>query len=299
VSEILDKWSPQALKSIGRLDFIAKEVLDGVKQGMHRSIRHGFSTEFFDYKTYQPGDDAQKIDWRLYSKTGKFFVKRFEADTSLECTMVLDCSPSMNWRWKDNISKREYVSVLAASLGMMFIEQRDHVGLLAYGSGATRYLPPKSAVKHLMSIFSELEREALPGATHTMLESVHELRSMKKHRGLIIVFSDLEIPEEEVMESLDLLRAKDDEVIVFHVLDEAEVVLPFGQVTHLVDSESGELMPVNFNVLKQEHAKRLEVFRDRFQQECRCRGITYVPLDTSYSYVRAVNEMNLKRKDIF
>jgi hypothetical protein len=116
---------------------------------------------------------------------------------------------------------------------------------------------------------------------------------------LIIVFSDLEIPEEEVMESLDLLRAKDDEVIVFHVLDEAEVVLPFGQVTHLVDSESGELMPVNFNVLKQEHAKRLEVFRDRFQQECRCRGITYVPLDTSYSYVRAVNEMNLKRKDIF
>ena len=105
-----DKWSPEALAAIGRLDFIAREILDGVQQGLHRSIRRGFSSEFFDYKNYQPGDDASRIDWHLYAKTGKYYIKRFEAETSLECMILADFSPSMRWRWKDTVSKSDYAA---------------------------------------------------------------------------------------------------------------------------------------------------------------------------------------------
>lgn len=294
-----DKWSPEMLSSLGRLDFIAREVLDGVRQGIHRSVRRGFSSEFFDYKSYQSGDDARQIDWRLYSKTRKFFVKRFEAETSLECMMLIDMSNSMEWRWENAINKREYATVLTASLGTLFIEQRDLVGLFTFGERGTRFLPPKSSLKQLNSLFAVLGESGTNDDPRTLVEAVHELRGIQRHRGLAVLVSDLEVPQEEVIESLRILRARNDEVVVFHLLDRAEVDLPFQNATHFEDSETGHVYPVDFASLKRSHDQRIHEFRKFFERECRESRVTYVPLDTSVSYVEAILRMDQVRRDLF
>jgi len=290
------RWSPEALKALGRLDFIAREILDGVEHGLHHSLRRGFSSEFFDYKSYGFGDDAAKIDWRLYAKTGKFFVKRFEAETSLDCMILADLSPSMLWRWRDSLSKREWAAMLAASLALLFVMQRDHVGLHSFGSASQVHLPPKSSTPHLESIFAALDSGACAPGGPGLLETASSLGSIKLHKGLVILLSDLEIPETELRESLRLLKAKGDEMIVFHILDKAEVELPFSSATHLCDSETGELLHCDLPALKASHAKAVSAFRDFARRECMSLDSVYVPLDTSSSCVEAILSMCRERK---
>ncbi len=292
------RWSPDALRALGRLDFIARETLAGVAHGLHRSVRRGFSSEFFDYKAYDQGDNAAKIDWRLYAKTGKFYVKRFEAETSLDCMMLADASPSMNWRWRDAISKREYSAMLAASLALLFTNQRDHVGLHSFGSLPLRHLPPKSSSEHLEAIFAALDAGPFDPGGLGLLETALGLGSIKLHRGIVALFSDLEMPQEEVLESLRLLRARGDELVVFHILDKAELSLPFESATHLRDSETGELIPCSLADMKAAHGKAVASFRGFVKAECQALDSVYVPLDTSVSCVEAILLMLREREEL-
>jgi len=291
-------WSPEAIRALGRLDLIARRILDGVRQGLHRSFRRGFSTEFFDYKNYQPDDDVRKIDWRLYAKTNRFFVKRFEAETSLECMMLLDLSPSMSWRWQNTISKREYAVALAASLGLLLLEQRDAVGLLAFGDGENRFLPPRGSLKQVPAIFSALETSST-GEASSLPDAVRTFQGMRRHRGLAILFSDLELPLEELEEGIRQLGARNDEAIVFHILDKAEIELPFAQATHFRDSETGGILPVNMESLRKTHAVRVREFRERAAAISSCSNVLHVPVDTGMSYVDALLSMRTRREELF
>lgn len=305
-TESENRWSPETLATIGRLDFIALEVLDGVRQGLHRSIRRGFSSEFFDYKNYQDGDDATKIDWRLFAKTNKFYIKRFEAETSLECMIITDFSESMRWKWRDTVSKLEYASMTASALALLFSRQRDLVGLHSFGILPQRHLNPRASAKHSELFISMMtppiqmknssdNTEKLP----TLLETARGAGSILQHRGLVILFSDFEMPENEIRESLSLIRARGHELVVFHLLDIAEIKLPFDDVTHFLDSESNEMLPVNIEELRNSQPERIANFRAMVTSACSSVNAVYVPVDTSESPVDAILNMNRVRKEQF
>ena len=293
------RWSPEALKALGRLDLIAKEVLDGIRQGLHRSMYRGFSAEFFDYRAYEQSDDAAKIDWRLYARTGKFFIKRFEAETSLECMILPDLSASMRWRWENTICKQEYAAILAASLGLLLISQRDLVGLHTFGMKPNRHLPAKSSRAHIEAFFGVLAAQGAPEeSARELLELARSTNAVLNHKGLLILISDLEIPEDDLRESLSLLRARGDELIVFHLLDRAEIELPFSSATHLRDSETGALIRFDPGFRKQQR-KIAEAFRKKAESICMEYGALAIPVDTALSPVEAILEMSRRRKGMF
>ena len=290
------RWSPEALKALGRLDLIAKEVLDGIRLGLHRSMRRGFSAEFFDYRAYEPSDDAAKIDWRLYARTGKFYLKRFEAETSLECMILLDVSNSMRWRWENTVSKQEYAAILAASLGVLLTAQRDLVGLHTFGMKPNRHLPAKSSRAHIEAFFSILAAPGEPAeSAGELLELARSTDAIRTHKGILILISDLEIPEEDLRESLSLLRAGGDELIVFHLLDRAEIELPFSNATHFRDSETGAL--IRFDPAFRKRQKEIAAaFRNKAESVCLEYGALAIPVDTALSPVEAILEMSRRRK---
>ncbi len=318
-----DKWSPEALAAIGRLDFIAREILDGVQQGLHRSIRRGFSSEFFDYKNYQPGDDASRIDWRLYAKTGKYYIKRFEAETSLECMILADFSPSMRWRWKDTVSKSDYAACLLAALALLFTRQRDLVGLHSFGTHPERHIPPRASSKQAELLISMMLPSGSPlraaaargganaaaaggeghrsekGKVPSLLQTARGISSILQHRGLILLASDFEMPEEEIQESFSLLKGKGNELVVFHLLDIAEITLPFEEATHFRDSETGQLMPVRIKTLRETMRQRIESFRAAVKSAAEAVNADYIPADTAMSPVDVILRMNQARKEHF
>lgn len=293
------RWSPEALKALGRLDLIAKEVIDGIRQGLHRSIRRGFSAEFFDYRAYEQSDDAAKIDWRLYARTGKFFVKRFEAETSLECTILLDVSNSMRWRWENTLSKQEYAAILAASLGLLLAGQRDLVGLHTFGMKPNRHLPAKSTRRHIEEFFSVLAAPGEPAeSAGELLELARSTDAVRSHKGMQVLISDLEIPEEDLRKSISLLRACGSELIVFQLLDRAEIDLPFSGATHLRDSETGAL--IRFDPAFRQRGKEIvKAFRRKAEAVCTEYGALAIPIDTALSPVEAILEMSRRRKGMF
>ena len=316
-----DKWSPEALAAIGRLDFIAREILDGVQQGLHRSIRRGFSSEFFDYKNYQPGDDASRIDWRLFAKTGKYYIKRFEAETSLECMILADFSPSMRWRWKDTVSKSDYAACLLAALALLFTRQRDLVGLHSFGTHPERHIPPRASSKQAELLISMMLPSGSPlraatargganaaagevrrsekGKVSSLLQTARGISSILQHRGLILLASDFEMPEEEIQESFSRLKGKGNELVVFHLLDIAEITLPFEEATHFRDSETGQLMPVRIKTLRETMRQRVESFRAAVKSAAEAVNADYIPADTAMSPVDVILRMNQVRKEHF
>ncbi len=295
-SSDLQRWSPETLKAVGRLDLIANEVLDGIRAGLHRSVRRGFSAEFFDYRPYGPSDDAAKIDWRLYARTGKYYLKRFEAETSLECTILLDTSGSMRWRWRETVSKMEYGMMLAASLGLLLTRQKDQVGLHTFGSLPNRHLKPRASRSHIEEFFGLLAAQGTPAdSSAELLKTAKAVGSLRTHKGLTVLISDLEVPEEELRRSISLLRSHGDELIVFHLLDRAEVELPFSDATHLRDSETGEL--IRFDRSMREHLRSIaEEFRRKVNAVCSENGACCVEITTALSPVEAILAMNEARK---
>ncbi|NQZ66986.1 MAG: DUF58 domain-containing protein, partial [Lentisphaeria bacterium] len=180
------KFDPELLRQLGRIDIISKVIVDGLKQGGRKSRRKGFSSEFSDYKPYVEGDDLRLLDWRLYARTEKLYVKRFEAETSLEILLLMDATASMAWRWEDSISKLEYSANLMAAIAGIHIQQQDQVGLLVYDADDMHHLPPRARNTQLDLIFSVLAG-LKPGAADSFEILVNSLNEMKHHRGRIII----------------------------------------------------------------------------------------------------------------
>jgi len=291
-----EQFDPEILQQLGRIDLIVSIIVDGVRQGLHRTRRRGFSTEFSDFKLYVPGDDLRLLDWRIYARTDRLFVKCFEAETSLELMLVLDATASMAWRWEQRISKLEYATNLLAALACIHMKQQDQVGLLVHDARELHHLPPRCRRTQLNAIFALLE-EVEPGHANTFALLVDSLSTVKRHRGLVIACSDLEEDESTIEASLKTLAGAEDEVILFHLLDQAEIELPFAQITHLRDSETGATIPVRLEDLKREHEAGLAQFRDHWREQCEKCGVLYVPIHTGMDYVDAIHTMLEARTD--
>jgi len=289
-----NRFDPEVLQEAGRIDLIARTIVQGIAQGIHRSRQKGFSTEFRDHRPYVEGDDLRFLDWHVYGRTNRLFVKCFQAETSLEVTLLLDATGSMAWRWKNHISKLEYAGNLLAALALLHIRSSDRVGLMVHDAGQMHILPPRAQRKQLEGIFSVLTSLS-PGGGDSFYLLARELADARRHRGRVIICSDLEEDEESVADALSIMGATGNEIILFHILDSAEIVLPFADSTCLKDSETGELLPVNIRKLQAEHQQCVRDFRARWQLECETRKIVYVPMDTGMRYDHVILEMMERR----
>ncbi len=289
---------PELAAQIKRLDLRAKMVVRGFLQGLHASPFHGFSVEFSEHRRYAHGDDPKDIDWVAYAKTEKYYVKKFESETNLTGYLVIDLSQSMNYTYRQQLTKLDYSICLAAALAYLMIQQQDPVGLMTFDTKLRASIPPRSRRSQLPTILSHLTKLQTAGKTD-LAGSLQQMSAMLRHRSLIMLMSDLLTDEEPMMRALRNLRHAGHDLIVFHVLDEAEVSFPFKGLIELVDPESGRRESISAEDAARDYRKTVEDYRSKLRKELTESRIDYVPLDTQQPYDKALLEYLLSRRNRF
>jgi len=309
---------PEVIRQVARLDLRAKFIVQGFLTGLHSSPFQGFSVEFSEHRKYAPGDDLKYLDWGVYAKTGKYFVKKFQAETNMTGYLVMDLSKSMDWNGRaearkakvrldgsspgpadETLTKFEYAICLAAALGYLMIHQQDPVGLVAFDTKLRHVVPPKSKRSQLGTILSVLANLKPTGETN-IGDSLFQLASMIKGKSLVMVFSDLITDPEPVLRSLYRLRYSGHEVILFHILDELEVNFP---ITGLVDFEDVEAPDEHLEIdaagIRDDYLAAVRELRDHYRAECANANIDYVPTDTSVGFDKALLDYLVLRQRRF
>ena len=265
--------------------------------GLHKSPYHGFSVEFAEHRQYMPGDDIKHIDWKVYGKTDRFYVKQFEEETNLKAFLLLDRSASMGYA-SNGVSKYQYATYLAAALSYMMIRQRDAVGLVTFDNKIHRLLPPRSIPTYLTRILQELENTSAANTTN-IAHTLHNIAERIKRRGLIILFSDLfdENPH-ELIQGLKHFRHRNHEVIVFHILDAMEQSFAFKSDAIFEDMETGAKISTQPAHVRSEYRKLMKSFLNKIKKSCRENNIDYVRLSTDSPFDLALTKFLQKRKRI-
>ncbi len=280
---------PEVIRQISRLDLQAQFIVKGFLQGLHASPLHGFSVEFSEHRRYAPGDNPDDIDWLVYAKTDKYYIKKFEAETNITGYLVMDLSASMAYSHEQELTKFEYSICLAAALCYLMIHQNDPVGLITFGERIVDSLAPKSKrqqIGNILSILAKLQ----PHDKTDVAQSLCQLAAMLKHSSLVMIFSDLLVDPEPVIAALRRLRHGGHDVILFHVLDQAEVAFPFEGLVELRDPESGAVIEIDADGYRSDYLDEIEAFRSLYKRECLQSSIDYVPLDKIMQVDRALNE---------
>lgn len=289
---------PELAAQIKRLDLRAQMVVKGFLQGMHSSPFHGFSVEFSEHRLYTQGDDPKDIDWQAYAKTERYYVKKFEAETNITGYIVMDLSKSMDYTFRQSLTKFDYCICLAAALSYLMLMQQDPVGLITFDKKIRANLAPKSRRSQFAAILSQLTKLQVAGETE-LKSPLLQLAAMLRHRSLIMLMSDLLADVDPTLEAIRILKHAGHDVIVFHVLDEAEVQFPFQGIVQLNDPETGESMSVNADDIGNDYRENIRKFREQLQRGCSESKIDYVPLDTSMPYDKAITEYLLSRRNRF
>lgn len=286
---------PEVIRQISRLDLRAQFIVKGFMQGLHASPFHGFSVEFSEHRKYSAGDDPNDIDWLVFAKTDKYYIKKFEAETNITGYLVMDLSRSMGYTYRQELTKFDYGICLAAALAYLMVHQQDPVGLITFDQKVRRSLPPKSKRTQLGAILSMLANLKPEGETD-VAKSLTQIAAMLRHRSLLMVFSDLLVDPGPVVQALHRLRHGGHDVILFHILDEAEVRFPFDGMVELEEPETNEKMMVDASDFRQDYLSEVEAFRESYRRECFQSGIDYVALDTSMQFDRALMEYLVSRR---
>jgi uncharacterized protein (DUF58 family) len=231
---------PKALARIGSLELLARTVVEGFINGLHKSPYLGVSIDFAEHRGYVPGDDIRRVDWRLYARTDRYYVKQFEADTNTNFAVLLDVSRSMSFT-SGGLSKLDYARYLAACLTYFTSQQRDRVGLVTFDNEIVEYVPPSA--KHLEAVLHRLDR-ATAGRPGSLREPLHKMAEHFGRRGILLVISDLYEDPDAVLEAIKPLRFRGNDMIVFHVLDPAEIDFPYTDASAFQDLETDERVPV-------------------------------------------------------
>jgi uncharacterized protein (DUF58 family) len=265
---------PEVISKLSGMEIKARLVVEGFIAGLHRSPYHGFSVEFAEHRQYMPGDPLRNIDWKVYGKTDRYFVKEFEEETNLKAYLLLDISGSMGYS-SNGINKLEYGSYLCAALSYLMLKQRDSVGLVIFDQKIKKYIPPKSTLSHLHNLLKELDKLS-PSETTNISSTLHQMAERIKRRGLIILLSDLFDKPEEIITGLKHFRHKKHEVIVFHILDPKEQSFAFDNEAVFKDLETKEELWTSPWQIRKEYQDRLKEFLNRYTLECRESLIDYV-----------------------
>jgi len=289
---------PEVIRQVARLDLRAKFIVEGFLSGLHASPFHGFSVEFSEHRKYVPGADLKDLDWNVYAKTERYYVKKFQAETNMTGYLVMDLSASMAYTYRQELTKFEYAICLAAALGYLMIHQQDPVGLVTFDTVIRASLPPRSKRTQLGSILAVLANLKPSGKTDTT-NSLHQLAALMRGKSLVMLFSDLLTDPEPLVRSLHLLRHRGHEVILFHILDEAEVKFPFEGVVEFEDPEGGEKLTLDARGMREDYQQSIEEFRRYYREECAKANIDYVAMDTSVTFDKALMEYLLQRQKRF
>jgi len=295
---------PEVIQQVARLDLKARFILDGFLSGLHDSPYRGFSGEFSEHRRYNPGDELRNIDWNVFARTDRFYVKCFEAETSLYCYPLVDVSESMAYKHAGKVTKLEYCTYLAAALGYLMMNQGDGVGLVTFDEEIINFLPARNKRSHLLELLGLLCAGTRNRPSH-LADSLHEVAELLPKRGLIILFSDL-IPgprgseresQQQVIEALHHLRYRGHDVICFQVLDRAELEFPFTSTARLVDVESPRTrVKVEPQAVRQGYLREFGAFIERYRQECQRAEIDFTQVDTSVSFDLALmSYLNARR----
>lgn len=288
---------PQVVSRLSNMELRARLVVEGFITGLHKSPYHGFSVEFAEHRPYMPGDEIRHIDWKIYGKTDRYYIKQFEEETNLKSYLILDASRSMDYATAGNIRKLEYASYLVASLAFMMIKQQDAVGLAVFDEKITTYLPPHATRGYLRQILVTLERLKAGNRTGAG-KSLHQVAERLRRRGLVIVVSDLLDDPSEVIAALKHFRYKKNEVIVMHVLDPLERSFAFGDDAVFKDLETEEQLMTQPWQIQKAYQQEMRSFLERYKKECRENYIDYVLLDTATPFDVALLEYLAKRERI-
>jgi len=278
---------PDVIRQVERLDLRARFIVEGFLSGLHASPYQGFSVEFSEHRKYNPGDDIKDIDWNVYAKTEKYYVKKFQAETNMSGWVLLDSSGSMGWTFRQQLTKFDYAVSLAAALGYLMIRQQDPIGLAVFDEKIHHSLPPRSKRSHLGAMLSMLGALRPAGASDPGA-ALRQLQPLLKHRSLVMVFSDLLSDVEPVIEGLRRLRFAGHEIIVFHVLDEAEIRFPFDQMTEFHDIETPDKMVLDARAVRADYIAAMEGYRKELTDELTKSQIDFVPIDTSVNFDKAL-----------
>lgn len=289
---------PEVINQVARLDLRAKFIVEGFLTGLHASPFQGFSVEFSEHRKYSPGDDLKDLDWNVFAKTDKYYIKKFEAETNLTGYLVMDLSSSMGYTYRQELTKFDYAICLAAALGYLMIHQQDPVGLVTFDTRIQTSLPPRSKRTQLGAILALLAGLKPTGQTD-VAHCVHQLAAMIRHKSLIMIFSDLLTDPEPVLKSLHHLRHRGNEIILFHVLDEAEVHFPFEGIVEFEDVEEQRRLTLDAKGMRGDYLKALGDFQAYYQNECHKANIDYVPMDTSVSFDKALMQYLVQRQKRF
>src|SRR5919197_441405 len=272
---------PLALAKVRSLELQARLIVEGYLSGMHKSPYHGFSVEFAQHREYVPGDDIKHIDWKVYGRTGRFFLKQYEEETNLACWLLLDVSESMRYGSR-GVSKYDYACMAAAALAYLVLHQQDSVGLVTYDNQMRQFLRPTSQPSHLKQIVNCLNRGA--GRERTSLAPIfHDLAERITRRGIVVVLSDLFDEPADVLAGLQHLRYKRHEVVVMHVLDRAELEFPFQEATLFRGLEQYPELLTDPRSLREGYLEQVQSFVAELQRGCLNQNIDYVPLRTDAS----------------
>lgn len=270
---------PDVLSRISTMELRARSVVEGFVSGLHRSPYKGFSVEFMSYRPYIPGDDLMHIDWKLYARTDRYYVKEFEDETNTSLRLLLDVSGSMEYA-SVGLTKREYASYLAASLAYLAIRQRDAAGITFFDEKIVENIPPRSTRGHLHAILQYLETTE-PGAHTEVGKPLHELAEQHRKRGFVVLISDLLDDPEAIVDGLRHFRYQGHEVMVFHVMDPQELDFDFSDLVEFEDMETGEKMLVASEAARETYMENLERFKATLRRECGLMNIDYALLPTN------------------
>ena len=289
---------PEVIRTVSRLDLRARFIVEGFLSGLHASPFHGFSVEFSEHRRYAQGDDPKDIDWLVYAKTDRFYVKKYEAETNITGFLLMDKSASMAYTYRQELTKFDYAVSLAAALTYMMIHQQDPVGLITFDEKIRFSLPPKSKRTQLPTLLALLSKLKPEGPTE-LAKNLRSVAAMVRHKSLLMLFSDLLTEPQPVIDVLHLLRGAGHDVIVFHILDEAEVHFPFDGLLDLTEPESGQKLIVDAPAIKADYLDAVRELRALYKKECASTGIDYVPLDTSMPFDKALLEYLSQRQARF
>jgi len=273
-------FDPRVLAGISNLYLRARWVVEGVMSGIHRSRSKGFSVEFEEHREYSPGDEIRRIDWKALGKFDRYFIKEYEDETNLRAYLLLDISGSMDYA-SDGITKFDYGCTLTASLAYLILKQQDAAGLVAFSDRIESFIPPKAKRDYLMQILHALENRGPAGETNVG-KILEEIAGQIKRRGLVILVSDLLDEPDQILKGLRLFRFKGNDVIVFHLLDPAELDLPFDGNILFEDLEELNLKVVaDPRAIRKTYRQVVEEFTGRIRKECHDNSIDYQLISTA------------------
>ncbi|MEI6233033.1 MAG: DUF58 domain-containing protein [Planctomycetota bacterium] len=279
-TELSKYLDPKTLTKLANLDLKARLIVEGYISGQHKSPFHGFSVEFAEHREYSPGDDFKHLDWKVWAKSDRYYIKQYEEETNLRSFILMDTSESMTYASPGNISKLEYASYIAASLSYMLTQQQDSVGMVLFDNKIKKFIPASASPAHLRLLLHELSNVVPEQKTDTEIV-FHELADRIKRKGLIVILSDLFDDPEKLLSGLQHFRYLRHEVIVFQILDDFEKRFPFDSMTQFEGYEGWEELICDPRSLRKGYLEEYEAFTDKMKRGCRNNKIDFVPITTS------------------